>query len=118
LAGQSGFHSVDGKASATTLGPESMDFTVAAQAFRRIFDRYQGGGQVALENDTRVHRGHGERLRTWTREKASCFRSEMHEIPRSTGRTRHIFADMQIFLETPARKWRRSILKTTVVIST
>jgi hypothetical protein len=41
-----------------------MDFTVAAQAFRRIFDLYQGDGQVALENDTRVHRGHGERLRT------------------------------------------------------
>ncbi|MES2467963.1 MAG: class I SAM-dependent methyltransferase [Verrucomicrobiota bacterium] len=33
LAGQPGFHSVDGKASATTLEPESMDFIVAAQAF-------------------------------------------------------------------------------------
>ncbi len=57
LEGYPGFHSVDGKASATTLDPESMDFIVAAQAFhwfgtpetRAEFSRIlRPGGHIVL----------------------------------------------------------------------
>ncbi len=106
LADPPWFHSVDGKASVMTLELESMDFIVAPRYFAGILTVIRRTGGSRWKYDTRVRLGHGERLRTWTREQAARFRSDMPKIARPTGRTHHIFATMQIFLETPARKWR------------
>ncbi len=64
LAGYPDFHSVDGKASATKLAPESMDFIVAAQAFhwfgtpetRAEFSRIlkPGGHLVLMWNERKL----------------------------------------------------------------
>lgn len=64
LAGYPDFHSVDGTASATTLGPERMDFIVAAQAFhwfgtpetRAEFSRIlrPGGHLVLMWNERKL----------------------------------------------------------------
>ena len=66
LVGYPGFHSVDGKASATTLARESMDFIVAAQAFHWF------GTQETRAEFSRILRPGGHIVLMWNERKLAA----------------------------------------------